>query len=152
MLLAFLAIWSSRLLAISRAFHWLPPLAARICLGWVFVESGWGKWHHLEKVAAYFTDLALPFPVFQAYLVSAMEWVGGLCLLAGFCTRLATLPLMTIMTVAILTAKSEDFHGFSDLIGFSETLYLLLLFWLFIQGPGFLAIDTWLARSMKRRG
>lgn len=152
MLLAFLAIWSSRLLAMTRAFQWLPALAARICVGWVFVESGWGKWHHLDKVAAYFTDLGLPFPIFQAYLVSGMELACGLCLLVGFCTRLATLPLMTIMAVAILTAKKEDFHGFSDLIGFPEFLYLLLLFWLLIQGAGFVAVDTWLARVMKRRG
>ena len=131
-------------------FTWLPPLVARITVGWVFVESGWGKLHHLDKVTGFFTELGLPFPGFQAHLVAATEFAGGLLLLAGLLTRIASAPLMIIMLVAIATAKKDDLHGFSDLIGFSEYLYIVLLFWLLIEGAGILSIDAILARKLKR--
>jgi putative oxidoreductase len=131
-------------------FAWLPPLLARITVGWVFVESGWGKLHHLDKVAGFFADLGLPAPGFQAHLVATTEFAGGLLLLAGLLTRIASVPLSVIMVVALATAKREDLHGFSDLIGASEFLYLLLLFWLIFNGPGKIALDTLLARKLKR--
>ncbi|HKP95284.1 MAG TPA: DoxX family protein [Fibrobacteria bacterium] len=131
-------------------FAWLPPLIARITVGWVFVESGWGKLHHLDKVAAFFTDLGLPAPGFQAHLVAATEFAGGLLLLTGLFTRLASVPLAVIMSVAIATAKKDELHGFSDLIGFSEFLYMVLLVWLIVSGPGLLALDAFAARKLKR--
>jgi putative oxidoreductase len=57
---------------------------------------------------------------------------------------------MVIMFVAIATTKKDDLHGFSDLIGFSEFLYMALLFWLLIAGPGKLALDAWVASRLKR--
>ncbi len=151
MLLSLLAIWSGRITALLHAFRWLPPLVARISVGWVFVESGWGKLHHLDKVEAFFTGLQLPAPAFQAHLVATTEFVGGLLLLGGLLSRLASVPLSIIMIVAIATAKADELHGFSDLIGFSEYLYLLLLFYVLVQGPGGLALDSILSRMLKRR-
>lgn len=145
-----LAQLANRIRALLDAFAWLPPLAARIVVGWVFVESGWGKLHHLDKVAGFFADLGLPAPAFQAHLVATTEFAGGLALLAGLFTRLASVPLGVIMVVAIATAKREELHGFSDLIGFPEFLYLALLFWLLVAGPGKVALDTWVAARLKR--
>ncbi len=140
----------NRVRGILDSFAWLPPLVARIVVGWVFVESGWGKLHHLDKVTGFFTDLGLPAPAFQAHLVATTEFAGGLALLVGLCTRLFSVPLTIIMFVAIATAKKDELHGFSDLIGFSEFLYAVLLFWLIISGPGKLALDYLLARKLKR--
>ena len=140
----------NRLLDLARFLSWLPPLAARFTLGWLFIQSGWGKLHHLDKVVAFFTSLGLPAPSFQAHLVATTEFAGGLLVLAGLCTRLAALPLSTIMVVAILTAKRDELHGFSDLIGFPEFLYILLLIWLAVAGPGLLSLDTLLSGKLKR--
>jgi putative oxidoreductase len=140
----------NRIRALLDFFGWLPPLVARIVVGWVFVESGWGKLHHIDKVIGFFTDLGLPAPAFQAHLVATTEFAGGLALLLGLLTRIASIPLMVIMFVAIATAKKDELHGFSDLIGFSEFLYMVLLFWLLITGPGKIALDTLLARRLKR--
>ncbi len=140
----------NRLRGLLGFFAWLPPLIARIVVGWVFVESGWGKLHHLDKVAAFFADLGLPAPGFQAHLVATTEFAGGLLLIGGLFTRLASVPLSVIMIVAIATAKRDELHGFSDLIGFSEFLYLILLIWLIVSGPGLLALDALLARRLKR--
>ena len=131
---------------------WLPPLLARITVGWVFVESGWGKLHHLDKVTAFFTELGLPVPGFQAHLVASTEFFGGLLVLVGLLTRVASVPLMIVMTVAILTARREDLHGFSDLIGFAEFLYMLLLFWLAVAGAGAVSLDKFVFRKFGKPG
>ena len=130
---------------------WLPALLSRIVVGWVFVESGWGKLHHLNKVTAFFTDLGLPLPGFQACLVASTEFSCGILLLAGLCTLLASVPLSIIMFVAIATAKREDLHGFSDLTGFPEFLYIVLLAWLIINGAGILSLDFILNLKIKNK-
>jgi putative oxidoreductase len=131
-------------------FSWLPPLLARITVGWVFVQSGWGKLHHLDKVTSFFTDLGLPMPAFQAHLVATTEFAGGLLLLAGLCTRLASVPLTVIMYGAIATAKRDELHGFSDLVGFSEFLYMVLLVWLIVNGAGLLSLDAVVGHKLKK--
>jgi putative oxidoreductase len=145
-----LAQISNRIRGLLEAFSWLPPLIARITVGWIFLVSGWGKLHHLDKVAGFFADLGLPAPAFQAHLVATLEFAGGLLLIAGLLTRLACAPLFIIMAVAIATAKKDELHGFTDLAGFSEYLYMVLLFWLAIVGPGLLALDTFIAKKLTR--
>ena len=56
---------------ILKTLNWLPPLAARMTLGLVFIESGWGKLHNLEKVTSYFTELGIPFASIQAPTVAS---------------------------------------------------------------------------------
>ncbi len=146
----FIAQILNRLRAVLDFFVWLPPLAARLTVGWVFIESGWGKLHHLDKVTGFFTELGLPAPAFQSHLVATTEFAGGLALLLGLFSRLASVPLTIIMCVAIATAKKEDLHGFSDLLGLSEYLYIVLLIWIAVQGPGLLSLDALVARKLKK--
>jgi putative oxidoreductase len=120
----------------------LPPLAARACLGAVFLASGWGKLHDLPRVVDYFASLGIPAPGIQAPFVSGVELVGGALLLAGLFTRLASLPLAATMVVALLTAKRPEIAGLSDLFGTSEFLYLLLLGLLAATGAGALSVDA----------
>jgi len=148
----FLISLLNRLAAMLNQLSWLPPLLARITVGTVFMESGWGKLHHLDKVIGFFTGLGLPAPSFQAHLVANTEFACGLLLFGGLGTRLASAPLCIVMTVAILTAKKDDLHGFSDLTGFPEYLYIVLLVWLIVSGAGLLSLDTLLARRMKKSG
>ena len=37
--------------------NWLPALFSRLTLAWIFIESGWGKLHHLDKITEYFTKI-----------------------------------------------------------------------------------------------
>jgi putative oxidoreductase len=145
-----LALILNRIRSLLAFFSWLPPLVARITVGWVFVESGWGKLHHLDKVTDFFTSLGLPMPAFQAHMVATTEFGGGLLLLVGLFTRAASVPLTVIMYVAIATAKKEDLHGFSDLIGFSEYLYMALLLWLIVEGAGLLSLDAIIGSKLKK--
>jgi putative oxidoreductase len=129
---------------------WLAPLAARITLGVVFIGSGWGKLTHLDRVIGFFESLGLPAPAFQAPLVASSEFAFGILVLAGLWTRLASIPLAAIMVVALATARREELTRFSDLTGFSEFLYLLLLVWLIVSGAGAVSLDRLLEKKRGR--
>ena len=72
----------------------------------------------------FFTELGIPAPQFQAPLAATAELVCGALLLVGLFTRVATLPLIGVMAVALLTALRDQIHAASDLFGLAEYLYI----------------------------
>ena len=133
----------------TRRLAWLPPALARLALGVVFVQTGWGKLHSLEQVTQFFQSLGIPAASVQAPFVAGVEFFGGLALIAGLGTRLAAVPLAGTMVVAILTAQLKNVHGIGDLFGLLEFAYLTVFVWLAIAGPGALSIDHWLVRRRR---
>jgi putative oxidoreductase len=130
---------------IGTSLRWLSPTLARLTVGLVFFRSGWGKLHDLDQVAAYFAELGIPNPAFQARLASSAEFVCGGLLLLGLATRFAVVPLFITMCVAIRTAQWENVDGIGSLVGLLEFAYLTLLVWLGTDGPGPLSLDHLLA-------
>ena len=126
-------------LEIADSLAWLPPTLARFTVGWVFLWTGWGKLHDLDQIVQFFAELGIPYPELQAPFASGTELLCGALLLAGLCTRLASVPLIVVMVVAIVTALG-------DLFGLVEFLYIALLVWLGIAGPGPLSLDALLVR------
>ena len=124
----------------------LPPLAARIAVGVVFIASGWGKLHDLATVVDFFRKLGIPAPELQAPFVAAVELVGGALVLVGFAARLASIFLMATMAVAIETAIWPETTGIVDLFGRVEVLYLVLFGWIAVAGPGAISVETVVAR------
>jgi putative oxidoreductase len=135
----------------SRSLAWIAPTIARLTLGVAFLQSGWGKLHDLEKVARFFAELHIPAPAFTARLVSITELVGGSFLLLGLLTRVAALPLVVTMLVAIATAKRDELSGWTDLFGLLEWTYAVLLGWLAISGAGPISVDAFFAKRLNRR-
>jgi len=129
-------------LSIAAKFAWLPPLLARIIVGWVFLWSGWGKLHALPDIVEYFRSLGIPAPEIQAPFASGTELVCGALLLAGLASRFAAVPLIVVMAVAILTARIEDLTSAGALFGFVEFNYIALLLWIAVAGPGPLSLDA----------
>lgn len=125
---------------------------ARLSLGLTFQRTGWAALQMLPKVAAYFEKLGIPAPAFQAPFVAATEFVCGGLLLLGLLTRLASLPLIATMVVAILTARRAEIHALSDLLRMPEYLYVALLLWLGAFGAGPVSLDALLAERPTRRG
>ena len=136
--------------AIQTGLAWLPPTAARLVIGWVFVQSGWGKLHNLEHVVQFFRDLGIPAPELQAPFVATTELACGALVLAGLATRLAALPLIGVMVVALTTALRDRIAELSDLFGLAEFLYVLLLASLVVLGAGPLSLDALVRRSLTR--
>ena len=136
---------------VGDALRWLSPTIARLTLGLVFFQSGWGKLHDLEKVTSYFTELGIPNPAFQARFASTAEFVCGGLLLLGLGTRFAVVPLIVTMCVAIRTAQWENVDGIGSLVGLLEFSYIALLVWLGTDGPGPVSLDRLIARLAGRR-
>jgi putative oxidoreductase len=132
-------------------FSWLAPLAARITVGWVFLWSGWEKLNDLPTVIQNFIDWGIPFPHILTPFVSAVEFVGGLLLLLGLFTRLAAVPLIIVMIVAIIAAKWAEVDSLETLLGFDEVAYMVLFLWLAVAGPGPISLDRLLQRSCSRQ-
>jgi putative oxidoreductase len=140
----------NKILDASRAFAWLPPLLARLTVGWVFFQAGLGKINNIDRVIGFFASLNIPAPVFHAHFVAWIECIGGLLLIAGLGTRLIAIPLSIIMIVALRTANAEEATGFAALTGITDFLYLVLLVWLMVAGPGKIAVDALIARRYRR--
>jgi putative oxidoreductase len=138
----------ARLLKIADGLEPLVPLLARLSLAAVFVTTGWGKLHDLDKVTSYFETLGLPAPHAQAILVATLEFTCGSLILVGLLTRFAAAPLCVTMTVAILTAKRDDISGVADLFSLEEFIYIVLLVSLVLRGAGALSLDHLIARKL----
>jgi putative oxidoreductase len=130
-------------------FTWLPPLVARVVVGWVFLWSGWGKLNALPQIIENFKGWGIPYPEILTPFVSGVEFVGGILLLVGLFTRIAAAPLVVVMVVAIISAKLSDVDSLETLLGFEEMSYLALFLWLAVAGPGPVSVDYLLTRSRK---
>jgi putative oxidoreductase len=137
-------------IAVAAKLEWLPPLLARVSVGWVFASTGWGKVHDLPKIVDYFRDLGIPYPEIQAPFASANELVCGLLVLFGLATRIAAVPLIAVMLVAIRSAQWESVDSPAALFGLVEWLYLAIFVWLAIAGPGRVSLDALIGRVTKR--
>lgn len=137
-------------LSVASKFSWLPPTLARVTVGWVFLLSGWAKLHALPDIVEYFRTLGIPAPEIQAPFASGTELVCGALLLAGLATRFAAVPLIVVMTVAILTARSGDLTSAAALFGFIEFTYIALLAWIAVAGAGPLSLDALIAGKARR--
>lgn len=140
----------NRAVEFLQRLNWLPVLLARISMGSIFILSGWGKLHNLEKVTEFFTELGIPFPGFNAGLVGLTEFGCGLLILLGLFTRLASIPLIVTMTVAIITAKRSDVSSFTDVLGFEEFVYIVIFVWFIVSGAGKISLDNLLCRKCSK--
>ena len=127
-------------------------LALRLLYGGQYILTGHGKLLHLDRTARFFADLHIPAPGFQAVLVGSTEFFGGILLVLGLGTRLATLPLAISMVVAYLTAeRAEAFKSLDNFTSAAPFQFLLACLLLMAFGPGKAALDTWLAAFFKKR-
>ena len=121
-------------------FTWLPPLVARIVVGWVFLWTGWGKLNALPRMIR-ISGSGDPHPEILTPFVSGVEFIGGILLLLGFLTRIAAVPLVVVMIVAVISAKLGEVDLSGDVARFRGISYLALFLWLAIAGPGPISID-----------
>src|SRR6185437_7047890 len=91
--------------AIVSRLDWLPGLMSRLTIGFIFIQTGWGKWRHIDKVISFFTSLGIPAPRLQAPFVASVELGCGALVCLGLFTRIAAVPLIGTMIVAIATVK-----------------------------------------------
>ena len=79
---------------------------------------------------------------------SVSEFACGVALLVGAVSRLAAIPLIVSMTIAILTARRADIHGVADLFALDELIYLALAVVVLVLGAGAISADGLIARRL----
>jgi putative oxidoreductase len=134
-----------KLLGLLDRQDWIAQLLVRLFIGYFFVETGWGKLHNLEGFAQRFAGWGIPYPHFNAALSAYTEFVGGLLIVFGMATRLATIPMIINMMVAILAVNLKRVSSLDDFVELDEPLYALTFLWLLLSGPGWVSVD-YLAR------
>ena len=119
-----------------------------ICLmvGAVFLSEGIQKFLFADKLGAgRFAKIGLPNPDFLGPFVGSFEIVCGTLVLLVLLTRLAAIPLLTIMIVAIATTKAQLLtdNGFWSMLHDSHTNWAMLLgsIFLIIKGGGKWSVD-----------
>ena len=91
----------------------------RLVVGGVFLSEGIQKFlYPAENGVGRFTKIGIPAPEVMAPFVGVVEIVCGALILIGLLTRLAAIPLIVNMLVAILSTKipillGQGFWGFS---------------------------------------
>jgi len=91
----------------------------RIMVGGIFLSEGVQKFlFPADSGAGRFVKIGIPYPEFSAGLSGTFEILCGTLLILGFLTRLAAIPLLINITVAILSTKipvllHTSFLGFS---------------------------------------
>lgn len=146
--------WPARIDAALRRLteaQWVPQLLVRLFVGYFFLESGWGKIHSLDAFTDRFAGWGIPAPAFNAALSGWTEFLGGLLIVLGVCTRLVSIPLFINMLVAVLAVKLKRVGGLDDFVELDEPLYALGFLWLFFSGPGWVSLDHLLARRLRSR-
>ena len=128
--------------------QWLPPLAARLILGVVFIQSGWGKLSDLKSTTDNFAGWHIPFPHFNAVLAACTEFGGGCLILVGLLTRIAAVPLIVVMAVAIASAKWAKIEDWTDFFGFDEVAYAIMFLWLGVRGAGKVSLDYVIGKKL----
>lgn len=120
-------------------------LAIRLFWGYGFFVAGKEKLADIHTVANFFHSLGIPLAQFNAYMAGWVELIGGLCLMIGVFSRLASIPLIIVMCIAYYTADYQALRTlFLDPEPFVKAApfnYLLAALLVFAYGPGKISID-----------
>lgn len=119
----------------------------RFVVGMVFLSEGIQKFLFPDlRGAGRFAKIGLPEPEFLGSFVGTFEVLCGLLILLGLLTRLASIPLIIIMVMAIITTKAEVLRekGFWEMLHGSRTDWAMLLgsIFLLISGGGKWSLDS----------
>jgi putative oxidoreductase len=121
-------------------------LFIRIALAVVFIYHGYGKITDIPGTAKMFHEsLNIPMPMLSATLAALAEFGGGILVLVGLLTRLAVIPMIFTMGVAIFWVHWPTFP-FQD-HGYEYALVMaLVLIGLGLLGPGRFSLDALIFR------
>jgi putative oxidoreductase len=118
----------------------------RLLVGGVFLAEGIQKFLFPAALGVgRFTKIGIPAPQFFAPFVGVVEILCGALLIVGLFTRLATIPLIIDISVAIATTKVPMLFraGFWATVHEARTDYCMLLglVFLLLVGSGPFSID-----------
>lgn len=129
----------------------------RLLVGLVFISEGIQKFlFPVSLGAGRFLKIGIPAPHLLAPFVGGVEILCGSLLVLGLLSRLAALPLLAVISVAIATTKlpmlfAGNFWGMAHEARADYSMFMGLLF-LLVVGAGSFSIDHYLTKSFADRG
>ena len=139
------------------------PIPLRLIVGYGFLQHGFVKIARgPDSFAAILHALGVPAPNFMAWVSILTELLGGLAILVGGLVTIASIPMATLLFVAIFTVHLPN--GFSSVklvavtaagpqfgpVGYEvNLLYLACLAALVFAGAGRFSLDSLLKTKEK---
>ncbi|MGO9839155.1 MAG: DoxX family protein [Polyangiaceae bacterium] len=125
----------------------VETLLVRLLVGGVFLSEGLQKFLYPDALGVgRFIKIGIPAPSLIAPVVGVVEIVCGLLLIVGLLTRMAAIPLIIDMLVALATTKIPILmkSGFWAMAHEARTDYSMLLgsAFLLLVGAGPLSLDV----------
>lgn len=108
----------------------------------MLMKHGLDKLMHFSQKSGSFAD---PFGIGSTASLSLTVFAEFFCavfIILGLFTRLATIPLIINMAVALFIAHQGDFFGKGELAGLFLIVFITLLF----TGPGKVSLDRLIAK------
>jgi len=126
-------------------------LLGRVLLGWIFVQSGWGKLMDIPGFVATLPRRGLPDLL--GYIAPPVEFIGGLLILFGLATRYTALLMLLFIIIASFSS-----HRYWDFTDAAQRQQQHTHFWknvsmmggqilLFVAGAGRYSLDRLLMRQ-----
>jgi putative oxidoreductase len=118
-------------------------LLLRLGSGTMMLVHGWNKFTQVSTLKASFPD---PFgwgSDISLYLTLLAELICPVLLIIGFITRIAVLPLLIVMGVAIFSIHANDPFADKELAVFYGIVYFALL----LTGPGKFSLDKYVLKK-----
>lgn len=158
-----------------RGSWWFSPgeatwsIFVRLSLAGVFIFEGLQKLTHADALGAgRFAKIGIPWPEFFGPFVGVVELLAGIMFLLGYASRIAAVPIIVIMIVAIVSTKIPillgrewwifslrelDRYGFLSFTHETRTDWAMLMGAVFIllSGSGRWSLDDRLWRGDRSR-
>jgi putative oxidoreductase len=139
-------------------------LLLRVFMGICFIRHGWPKLRNLQTWAQ-----MLKTPAWLCFLSAGSMWAGGIALLVGFLTPLASFAILVSMAYAMVLEIKSDFPfiaadpylipegDYAGPMGVGEppswekaAMYVVMCLVLICCGGGMLSLDTLLLEDLLR--
>jgi putative oxidoreductase len=118
-------------------------LVLRVCAGLlIMIDHGMDKLMHFAQKAPKFAD---PFHIGSTTSLSLVVFAEFFCaafVVLGLFTRLACIPLVIAMGVALFSAHKGEFFGAGESAGLFLACFIALLF----TGPGKISLDKFIGK------
>jgi putative oxidoreductase len=116
------------------------------------LDAGRPQIHRLSHGRSPFRQDWIPFPDFTTHFVGSFEVACGLLVLIGLYTRIASIPLLIVILMAIATTKIPELirpdQGFWFMVSDARTDFAMTMSLLFLisVGAGGWSLDAWFWR------
>ena len=127
------------------------PLAARICLCLIFINSGIGKIFGFASTAEMMANSGLPIANILLIFTIAFQLLGGLSLLLGYKVKIGSILLILFLIPATLVfhnplADPGEMNSFFKNIGLIGGLLMVIY-----AGAGALSIDSSTEKAQRQQ-